>query len=140
MELEKFKGQFIPILDWSFFKDEKEAESYRTTYSIDPDCTLFASTILGDIIALRNNRLVEISHDDSRSENDLKLAKNLAKVSILLEETIKIPDYEDCEDIKELKSIRKQIKACRKLAPKNMKDNFELAMEDIDGEIDMLKM
>lgn len=74
-----------------------------------------------------------------KPENDFKLTKKLETASELIEATLLIPDFEGCEDIKELKSIRKQIKKCKKIAPKNLKDDFEQAIWEIEDEIEFLE-
>lgn len=80
MELEKFKGMYIQILDWKFFKEDKEAEEYRDAYSIDSEYHLIGSTITGDILAIKENKLVQIDHEEPYPENDYKLTKNIKKV------------------------------------------------------------
>jgi len=49
MSLDRFKGKHVQILDWTFFKDESEANEYRETYSISDEYKLVGKTIVGDV-------------------------------------------------------------------------------------------
>jgi hypothetical protein len=136
---EKFKGQHIPILDWRFFENEAEAADYHNSYEIGKKYTLIGNTIVGDLLALKKGTLLLIDHEEPIPKNDFKLSKKLKVVVEVIEKTLAIPDFEDCEDIKKLKSIKKLIKQCKKIAPGNLKDYFESAMDDTDEEIYFLK-
>jgi len=139
MEIEKFKGTYIKILEWRFFNENKEVEEYRDAYSISPKYNLIGKTILGDLLAIKDGNIIQIDHDEPIPENDFKLAKNSKKIITLIEQINKISDYENCQDFKTLKSIRKQIKACKKIAPKNLTHHFENTIDEIDIEIDFFK-
>lgn len=139
MCLDKFRGKHVKILDWTFFKDQSEANDCRETYSIGKEYRLIGTTIVGDVLAIKESRLIQINHERPISEEDFELSKRLKLVEITIDKALEIPDYEDCEDIKELKSIKKQLKKIRKCAPKNLKDDFEDAIMDIENEIDFLK-
>jgi len=109
------------------------------SYEIGKKYTLIGNTIVGDLLALKKGTLLLIDHEEPIPKNDFKLSKKLKVVVEVIEKTLVIPDFEDCEDIKKLKSIKKLIKQCKKIAPENIKDYFESAMDDIDEEIYFLK-
>lgn len=139
MSLDKFKGKHALILDWTFFKNESEANEYRKAYSISDEYELVGTTIVGDILAIKGSSLIQINHEDPVPEEDFELSDRLELVERIVEETLEVPDYQDCEDIKTLKSIKRQLKTIRKLAPENLKDDFEIAIEEIEDEIEFLK-
>lgn len=139
MSLEQFKGKYIPILDWKFFDNDQEENEYRDSYDIDDNYKLLGTTIVGDVLALKNGWILEIDHEDPIPENDYKRTKDLPRLTQLLTECLQIPDYEDTSDIKELKRIKEMVKNCKKLAPKNLKHHFEDLIDDIKTEIDFLK-
>ena len=139
MNLDRFKGKHVRILDWTFFKNESEVNEYRETYSISDDYKLIGTTISGDVLAIKGSSLIQIDHENPIPEEDFELSNRLELVQKVIDETLEVPDYEDCEDIKRLKSIKKQLKKIRKSAPENLKDDFEYAIEDIEDEIDFLK-
>lgn len=139
MSFDRFKGKYIKILDWTFFKDESEANKYRETYSINDEYELVGTTIVGDVLAIKGSSLIQIDHENPVPAEDFELSNKLELVQVIIDETLEVPDYEDCEDIKKLKSIKKRLKKIRKSAPENLKDDFETAIEEIEDEIDFLK-
>lgn len=136
---EKFKGQHIPILDWTFFENDEEAFDYHNSYEIGKIYLLIGRDIGGNILALKKETLLIIDHEEPIPKNDFKLSKKIFLVVEVIEKVLQIPNFEDCKNIKKLKSIKKLIKECKKIAPKNLKDYFESAIDEIDDEIYFLK-
>ncbi|MEM6262953.1 MAG: hypothetical protein AAGI38_10630 [Bacteroidota bacterium] len=139
MLFDKFKGRYIRVLDWAFFSSQVEASDVKKSYVISDDYKLIGTTISGDLLAIKGKYLVQIDHENPVPEEDLQLSDDLELVKIILNETKLIPEFEGCDDIKKLKSIKKQIKKVWKKAPEVIKDDFEEAIMEIEDEIDFLK-
>ena len=77
MSLDRFKGKYVKVLDWAFFKDESEADDYRKTYSISDEYKLVGTTIVGDVLAIKGNSFIQIDHENPVTEEDYELSNRL---------------------------------------------------------------
>jgi len=135
---EKFKGQDIPYLDWTFFNNEKEKENCKKSYSISNDCEIIGLDICGNILSIKDNFLITIDHEEPKPKNDYKITNEFDKLEMLLLKLVSIKDYVGIKDLDELKEIKKEIKQCKKLAPKSMKEDFQSIIDEIELEIEYL--
>jgi hypothetical protein len=144
MSLDKFKGVYIPLLDWFFFEDQQEIDSYRKAYLIKNSYKILGIDSLGNIIAKNGKNYLLIDHEEPILANEEFLTKNNEKLVLLLDQILLAPLMKDIdqvsniEDIKELKKFKKLVKAFKKNAPKKMKFLFENAIEEIDWQIDFI--
>jgi hypothetical protein len=136
---EEFKGEHISYLDWRFFNNEEEAIDCKDLYSISDDYQIIATDICGNIITIKNNSIVIVDHEQPEPENDYYLTDELDILVTLIKRLMTVEDYIEADDIKVLKKIKKDLKECKKLAPKEMKDDFEGFIDDVKLEIELLE-
>lgn len=137
---DEFKGEHINYLNWRFVNNEEELVDFKDSYSISDEYQIVASDICGDIITIKDDNIVIIDHEQPEPENDYYLTSELDKLIELIKRLITIEDYIDVnDDIKVLKKIKKDLKECKKLAPKAMKEYFEDFIDDVKLEIELLE-
>jgi len=139
--LEKLKGKSLEHIEWYFYKDEElqEAKDDRDTFKIPMKYKIIGRcTLLGDIVVYYQNAIGVISHEEPE-KGPLKMVKDIVAFNGFVELLSEIPDFSEERDIKKLKKIKKQIKSIRKQAPKNLKDDFDEVLYDIDDLIEDIK-
>ena len=136
--LDRLKGRTFKIINWYFYTDEEEGrrKEIRDVFNVSDDYKIIGRcTLLGDIVVFYNGRIGVINHDEPEEE-PLVMTKNIVKFGEFVDLLEEIPDYAEEKDIKALKKIKKQIKSIRKKAPKNLKDDFDESIYDIEDLIE----
>ena len=137
-QFDKFKGQHVHLLDWTFFANAQEAKEYRSAYSIEPHYRLIGRTITGDVLAINQGVLVQIDHESPVPESDFEISEDLNLVVQIIDESLLIQDDIDSEDLQKLERMKVEVQTLKEAAPENMKFNFEIILEEIDTEIYLL--
>lgn len=133
----------IPYLNWRFFLKLEYVMELKDLYSISDKYEILGTDMLGDIITLKDNSIIILNHEVPDEENEYFITNDLEKLIILLKRLINVKDYIELDDtdnkkyLSELIKIKKDLKECKKLAPKDMKDDFEDFIEEIESEIDL---
>jgi hypothetical protein len=136
---EEFKGEHINYLDWRFFNNEEEVKECKDFYSLSDDYQIIAIDICGNIVTIKDKSIVIVDHEQPEQENDYYLTDELNILLILIKRLMTVEDYIEADGIKALKKIKKDLKECKKLAPKKLKDDFEEFIDDVKLEIELLE-
>jgi hypothetical protein len=136
---EEFKGEHINYLNWKFFNNEEEVKECKDFYSFSDDYQIIATDICGNFVTIKDNKIVIVDHEQPETENDYILTDELDNLVKLIKRLITVEDYIEADGIKMLKKINKDLKECKKIAPKNLKDDFEDFIDDVKLEIELLE-
>ena len=139
--LNTFRGKHFEIINWYFYRNDEENEitEIKNIFNIPEKYKIIGRcTLLGDIVVLYKNKIGVISHDEPE-EGPLIMVKDIIEFGKFVRLIEEIPDFEKEKEIINLKKIRKKLKKLKKIAPKNLRDDFENSIYDVEDIIEDLE-
>lgn len=88
----------------------------------------------GDVIIINDGNIYEVQHDTGVLEPVL-ITKDVGKLCQLMKGLAKYKGYSEDDSIETLKEVKQTLKELKKQAPRSLKYDFELEIEDIQDTI-----
>lgn len=133
-----FKRKTIPVVNWTFFstlKEGKELYNAKTWTGWNEQKWIpIASNDLGDAIIINNDFIYEVQHDTGETKPSL-ITKEVDKLIVLFKDLIKFKGYSEEDSIEILTNKKQLLKDLKKQAPRSLKYEFQMEIEDIQDAI-----
>jgi len=134
----KFRNKEIPVINWYFFKTLKEganAFNEKTWGGWIGDWKPVATNDVGDAIVLLNNGLYEVQHDTGKPPKPKLVTDNLIEIETLFKALRKYKGFTEKETIDDLRSKKEYLINLKKSAPRSLKYDFTVEIDDLNEAI-----
>lgn len=130
------------MINWDFFdslKEGREAFNEKNWTGWVSDWTPIASNSMGDAIIIYNDAVYEVQHGTGKSPVPTLLASDIAALESLFVELKKYKGFSDKESIEDLRKKIELLSQLRKSAPRALKYDFTIEIDDLKDTISDLR-
>ncbi|MDH5572706.1 MAG: hypothetical protein OEY89_13150 [Gammaproteobacteria bacterium] len=138
----RYRDKVIPILNWNFFRtlnDGVRTFNKETWSGWKEEWQPIAANELGDVIVLIGNGLYEIQHGTGRHPKPKLITDNLLQMENLFQELSNYKGFSEEEPLEELRNKKEYLTNLRKNAPRPLKSDFTIEIDDIKEAINDLR-
>jgi hypothetical protein len=132
--LTKFRKNNIPVIDWNFFASLKEGREFyndKNWSGWNPGWVPIASNVMGDAIILYNDAVYEVKHGTGEEPRPTLVTNDIAGLESFFIELKTYKGYSENDSIDELREKKELLLQLKKFAPRSLKYDFTLEIDDI---------
>ena len=140
--LNKFRGKFIPVIEWNFFQceeDGKQAFNVKTWEGWDPIWVPIATNAMGDAIVAKDEAIYEVVHGTGKPPSPSLVTRDIAGLEQLFDALLDYEAISKNDTIKVLSEKKKFLLELRKLSPKTLRSSFNIEIDDLKDAISDLR-